>query len=282
MLKQLSIFVIISFLAVSCSNTVFYRQKAERFASNEQCEKAIEYYKRILETKPDDYDSMISIASCSMKLNKTDDGIKYYEMALLVTPEDTDTLMKLGNLYYDRKEYDKAITYFEKVPKINAYDYKARLRIADILIAKNDMNAAKEKYIEILTTNPLNVTALNNLGYVHIMLKEYPMAIDVLKRSAEIKENIDTHYNLGFAYMENNDNYAARLEMEKVIKVNPDYAEAYYNLATIYARKQDKEKTLQMLKTALEKGLKNKTRITNDQDFILIHDTELYKSLTEE
>jgi len=80
-----------------------------------------------------------------------------------------------------------------------------------------DLEDARRFYQETLKVDPGYVDALNNLGVIYLHDEEY---------------------------------LAARLNFEKAIRLKPEYAEPYYNMACLYAIKGETEKSLMYLKKA--------------------------------
>jgi tetratricopeptide (TPR) repeat protein len=60
-----------------------------------------------------------------------------------------------------------------------------------------------------------------------------------------VKELVDTHYNLGVIYQQQQKFDEAEMEYRKVLEVKPDDADALYNLAIIYdSHKNDSDQAL--------------------------------------
>jgi tetratricopeptide (TPR) repeat protein len=69
----------------------------------------------------------------------------------------------------------------------------------------------------------------------------------ILRRAVALSPGTpEGHYELGRADLESNRLKAARTEFEKTIQLAPQYANAYYQLAQIYAKTGETEKARRM------------------------------------
>lgn len=144
---------------------------------------------------------------------------------------------------------------------------------------KGNFEGAREAYLRVLKIEPNNIPALVNLGATEFRLGHYEEAQRLLNRSLQIKaDNPMAWCNLGILYLEQNDplralaamaqaviyapkdavtrNYlgvaagrnrwfdAAEAELRRAIELNPDYADAHFNLAVFCLERQPPAKEL--------------------------------------
>lgn len=144
---------------------------------------------------------------------------------------------------------------------------------------KGNFTGAREAYTRVLKIEPNNIPALVNLGATEFRLGHYEEAQRLLNRSLQIKaDNPLAWCNLGILYLEQNDpmralaamaqaviyapndavarNYlgvaagrnhwfdAAEMELRRAIELNPNYAEAHFNLAVFCLERQPPAKEL--------------------------------------
>jgi tetratricopeptide (TPR) repeat protein len=134
---------------------------------------------------------------------------------------------------------------------------KAKPEIADakILYAQavkkqqeGNLEEAKRLYKKIIKIDPQNVQALNNLGVIYMNKKTYKWAI---------------------------------IRFNDAIKVKQDYPDAHYNLACLYAHKNDTNRSLSYLKNAVGLNPQVKKWAENDNDLKVLADLPEYKKLLE-
>jgi len=136
-------------------------------------------------------------------------------------------------------------------------------------VSKRDWATARTAYREMVEADPVNAPALANLGAVEFQLKDYDAAIAHLERALAVKPALSqTWLTLGMVHYERDDpmralsaisravaekpddprarNHlaaaakalgwlgAAETELQRALDLDPNYAEAHFNLALIY------------------------------------------------
>jgi len=136
-------------------------------------------------------------------------------------------------------------------------------------VSKRDWAAARAAYQEMVEADPANAPALANLGAVEYQLKDFDAAIAHLEKALAVKPGLaQTWLTLGMVHYEREDpmralsaisravaekpddprarNHlaaaakalgwlgAAESELQRALDLDPEYAEAHFNLALIY------------------------------------------------
>ena len=85
---------------------------------------------------------------------------------------------------------------------------------------------AKELYKTIIRKEPRNVQALNNLGVVYLKLKTYKWAVIRFKDAIDVKHNyVDAHYNLACLYAQKNDTQQSLFYLNNAVNFNPEVSQ---------------------------------------------------------
>ena len=113
---------------------------------------------------------------------------------------------------------------------------------------EGNLPEAKKLYKQVIKMEPRNIRALNNLGVVYMDLNVHKWAIIRLNDALDIK---------------------------------PDYADAHYNLACIYAQKNDLSQSLFYLKNAVAYNPEARKWAQNDNDFKVFAELPEFKKLLE-
>jgi len=132
----------------------------------------------------------------------------------------------------------------EKKPQTD--EAKALYRQALALQKEGSLKQGKQLYEEALEHSPHLVSALNNLGTIHIKEKDYP---------------------------------AAGRAFEKAIRIEPGYVDPYYNLACLHALQNDVGRSLFYLKKAIsiDNGVRKWARA--DKDLQKLHGHSEYERI---
>ena len=106
----------------------------------------------------------------------------------------------------------------------------------------------------------------------NIRLKKYAEAAEAYQKDLELnnKPVSDGLYKLGEQFVSRGQQDAACVVFEKVLELDPNYAEAYYQLGMYYFyEKQDKVKAKELLNKYLGVG-KNKDNLDNAKNVLVV------------
>lgn len=99
----------------------------------------------------------------------------------------------------------------------------------------NQLDRAKQLYLQVLSAEPNNIDALHLFGILQQQLKDYDSAILHFNKAMSLNAKIpQLHHNLGFAYKEKGDYHNAIACYEKALALNPNYAAVYEKLGNVY------------------------------------------------
>lgn len=88
---------------------------------------------------------------------------------------------------------------------------------------EGDLEEARNLYRKILKNNPQNIQALNNLGVIHMKNKDYNKAIMRFNDAIAVKHDYtDAHYNLACLYAQKNDVPRSLFNLKNAIRLNPE------------------------------------------------------------
>jgi len=86
---------------------------------------------------------------------------------------------------------------------------------------------------------------------------------------------------LAILYSQKGDYERAMVCLKKILKIRPEDAGAYYNIACMHSLQNDVEESIAWLKKAREKGFKNWDLLKKDKDLENVRGTLFYKELIE-
>ncbi|MCX5848770.1 MAG: tetratricopeptide repeat protein [Deltaproteobacteria bacterium] len=136
-------------------------------------------------------------------------------------------------------------------------EIKVKPEIADsgIIYAKafqkhkeGKLEEAKSLYKKVIEIDPRNIQALNNLGVIYMTKKAYKWAI---------------------------------MRFNDAISIKHDYPDAHYNLACLYAQRNDAARSLFYLKNAVQFNPEVRKWAENDGDLRVMADLPEFKKLLE-
>lgn len=87
---------------------------------------------------------------------------------------------------------------------------------------QGDLEEAKSLYKKVINADPRHVSALNNLGVIFMNQKMYEQAVASFKEALHIRRNyVDAHYNLACLYAQKNDTAQSLFYLKKAMALNP-------------------------------------------------------------
>lgn len=88
--------------------------------------------------------------------------------------------------------------------------------------SKGDLEEAKALYKKVIKADPRHVSALNNLGVIFMNQKMYEQAVASFNEALHIRHNyVDAHYNLACLYAQKNDTEQSLFYLKNAMVLNP-------------------------------------------------------------
>ncbi|HUN55001.1 MAG TPA: tetratricopeptide repeat protein [Smithella sp.] len=155
--------------------------------------------------------------------------------------------LELGNALESRNLIRDAIPEYQKAASFDT-DKQALIyvKLGKLFLDTGDSDRAIEQYLKALDRDHKLVDALQNLAIVHSMRGNNDMALQYLR---------------------------------KIITIEPNNKNAYYNMSCIYAKQHNMEESIKWLKVAIEKGFDDWLLIKQDKDLKSIRSSGYYQSL---
>ncbi len=175
-------------------------------------------------TLSDVYFAMGKIKNCKRSIEKT--------MAL--DPNYADADLKYAELNFYLNEYKTTLEYIDKALKIDKINAKAYFMKGTTYKYMGDTAKAVVCFQTAVDQYPEYYNAYMQLGLLY-SLKKNPMAIDYFNNA--IKQNaksIEARYGIAMFYQENGQYDNAIIEYDTILRINPKYKYAHFNLGYIH------------------------------------------------
>lgn len=207
--------------------------------------KAIDIYRRALETNPDDFDILVLLGECFLEQNCTDvDAISVYEEIIKKNPEIIKIGKQLAKSYIQNQMYEKCLDLTTRLLKIFPGEKDLLHFRAKASLLNNQIDAAIEEYQKILKTNPNDQLAHINLALAYT-------------RKARTDEE-------------------ARKQYERALKIRPNNPHLHRMMARVYAQNLDFANAVAELRTAHKLNPKMVSQIIGDcRDILSAHSEAL-------
>ena len=162
--------------------------------------------------------------------------------------------MSLSLSYFKLGDFERGEKYLQESNNIRAKleDKRGILlnytRLSSIFISKRDFEKVIDICNEALKVEPNLVEFYIILirGYAYIELNEYEQAIKDFNKVIELNPNYaEDYYGRGYAYAELNEYERAIEDYDRTIALNPKFAEAYYNRGLAYAELNEYKRAIE-------------------------------------
>jgi len=141
------------------------------------------------------------------------------------------------------------------IKRVNPEPYIKR---ASLLWLLGEYDAVISESKEALRILPTSFEAYQFIGRAYLKKKLYLEAFENLRSAALIYRNAEVLTDLGLCLKEMKENRYAITTLKSALKLNKDYAPAYYQLGTVYLSLKDEDKARKELEKALKLSGQNK------------------------
>jgi tetratricopeptide (TPR) repeat protein len=233
-----------------------------------QLNRARSFYFSALRIKPNLHQAYNNLGNIYRDTNELDKAIKFYSKALSFDRENPGLYNNIGLAYHNSQNMDKAIDNFVEALRLNSSFTDAMLNLGNALQAQSKLSQAMICYKRVLEIDPTVVEAQNNITNLIEAANEAaeeaarartmnakkrqssPPQLTVLQGGASaaetstqmykeiIKQNPnypEAHYNLGNALKKRQQFDEAISSYKKAIAIKPNFPEAYNNIGNILA-----------------------------------------------
>lgn len=209
---------------------------------------------------PNDPESHANLGAIYQKQGDYTKALDEYKLAEKLNPSNPTTRLNLGTLYQIKKEYDSAIEAYNSVLALYPNNAFAHLYKAQCLQAKGLKDESLVEYKLAMKADPKNQDIKAEM---YDLLKDTmtPEEIMAYLYANSGDMNASTYYRFAWDLHKSGKIKDSIKFYEQTIKLDPNFTEAYLNLAQAY--KQDNN--LDMAKTTLENA---KTRFPADKTIL--------------
>src|SRR5689334_15948870 len=201
------------------------------FLSKDDCEKALPYFEKAVESDNTYVEAWAQAGFCNEKLGKHAEALEASKKAVSLRPS-AESYFNIGLANFYLKQYKEAEGAYRQSIKLDPYNaadayYALGLVYRDWGKADDEIQA----YKQAIKLRPDYIVAYERLGSRYMKSKKFNEAIEVYRQLAALKPGDPFAPNsLGEAYFELNKLNEAVESFRQSIRLKPDFGKAYYNL----------------------------------------------------
>ena len=201
------------------------------FLSKDDCEKALPYFEKAVESDSSYADAWAQTGFCNEKLGKHSEALEASKKAVNLRPS-AESYFNIGLASFYLKQYRESADAYRQAIRLDPYN-AADAHYALGLVYRDWGRADEEiqAYKQAIRLRPDYTSAFERLGARYMRSKKYPEAAETFRQLTALKPgDAIAVNNMGEAFLESNKLNEALESFRQSIRLKPDYGKAYYNL----------------------------------------------------
>ena len=201
------------------------------FLSKDDCEKALPYFEKAIESDNTYAEAWAQTGFCNEKLGKHAEALEASRKAVSLRPS-AESYFNIGLASFYLKQYRDAAEAYRASIKLDPYNaadahYALGLVYRDWGKVEEEIQA----YKQAIKLRPDYTVAYERLGSRYLKSKKFNEAVEVFRQLATLKPGDPfAPNNMGEAFLELNKLTEACESFRQSIRLKPDFGKAYYNL----------------------------------------------------
>ena len=165
------------------------------------------------------------------------ESVRFYLSSLLIENKNFKCHFGLAMAYKHIHEYNKAIKTLIRAKKINKNSYELHYELGILYLLCENPIAAMKEFKSAILLDKKRVDAQIQLAKAHEVMGDDEMAEMIYKRIIEFfPTNISAFHNLANLYMNNNNYFEAGFIFKQLLKINPNFPQAYFGLGICFEK----------------------------------------------
>jgi len=245
------------------------RGLAENLMNDGQLEKALEQYKVIVDSNPEDAQSYVRMAEIYRRQGKYDQALESLKKADTLVPDSAEVAYNMAAVYQAQGRYDDAIKLLQDLLKKNDTSQADRNnraifieRLGMIYREQENYSAAVDTFRKLLTLGDENARS----GYQEMIdtyreAKQWPQATAVAKEAVQkMPGDRDLRMVLDAQLADTGETDSAVSDVRSLLKGGPEDREVYVRLGIIYTRAKRWNEAEEALNKAEQMSTKNEDK----------------------
>ena len=239
-------------------SAVPYNLLGKVYLATNQKKEAQEAFLRASELAPGNPYAYQALAALALKEKDFEKARGYYLEILKYNENHLRTLLNLAFLDGSTKNEQSMVGYLEQAIKAHPQAVKPRLVLARYYITRGNPEKASFLVNELDEMQKRNPAALKVIAMSHLAKREYAEArINLEKIIALQPGDADAHYQLASAYAGLKDHERTKAELQKTIDLVPNHWPAHIALARLFLLESNKAGVQEQLKVLKELAPEN-------------------------
>jgi tetratricopeptide (TPR) repeat protein len=225
------------------------------FAALDNTSAAEGFLEKLTEERPQDIELKQMLAEIYSKQRDYNSAVTTYNKIIELDPDRASAYLELGNVYVNMRKWDEAIPALEKAVELNPQETRSYYFIGRAYEEQKNFQKAVDAYMKFAGSSPENPEDVYlRMGFAQMEIEDYDGAITSLEKAVENNPQEESiKYKLAQAYREAEQFGKAENLYKNLAESNPDEARVYYNtIMQMYDKAQMPEKAIAAAKDIVE------------------------------
>ena len=215
--------------------------------------KALQTEEEVVRDNPDYVPALMIVAEMYSGQSRIPEAILICRKILKIDPNNRDASRLLGRLYYGNEQIDEAIDVFEALVKKDPDDYLSLDYLSSLYIDKKNYDKAEEYLKKTIEVRSNLDTTYFKFGLIDEIRERFEDAMKHYEMAlAYNPHNSQARERLAQVYMKQKSYGKAIEEFEALSREQPDNAEMHIRLGILYFEEKEYERALDEFKSALK------------------------------
>lgn len=220
-------------IAKSPNNTGFYDLLGTALFQKKDLNGADAALRKAIDLDKNNSDALLKLGQVQAAQGSVTEALATYQQSIKDHPREIAFYILAGEMYESQSDWDNAKTMYQKALEIQPNNPLASNNLAYVMLEQGgnvDMALAMAQTAR--RGMPDSSNAADTLGWAYFQKGVYKSAIDMFQESLRLNEkrgaadDPTVHYHLGLAYQKTNQPTQARQQLERVLKINPNFNDA--------------------------------------------------------
>ena len=231
-------------------------EKAIELFKNQEWEKAIDAFSRILEKITDNAELYNNLALSYSYIGEIGQAEKYFLKALGINPKLVEVYINLADLYFKQRNFADAVDLLYTATYEIPENLVLKHFLARIYMEDARLDLAIDELDKILEEQPENYDAYYDLGRVYFELGNYDLAIQNFENVIQYKEDNEwVYYYLAQAYESSDEVDKAMSNYLKAITINDKFYPAYKKAGILFLARNDYDDAIEYFEDYIKLGV---------------------------
>lgn len=206
--------------------------KAEKLVAKNQDAKAIIEYKKAIKFDGAFYEAFNNLGNALFRMRRFKEAVDAFQNALKINPNLISTQSNLGNALSESGNYEQALKAYNKAISLNPNVASPYYERAVSLYKQQAFSDSLDDINYAIKLEPKNLSFIILKTKLLFTLEREPEALKLSESFISTNPNSSSIFHHANLLSKVNDFNSANAHYQEVIQLNPNFPEAYYNLAT--------------------------------------------------